>query len=104
MGGGLRRLAALGQRRQVLDKENRQRVAWTKDRGLPAQGLAGGCLASAFAGITDVDAALAHLRHVGHEVIALHSDIAQSSPLRQKLQETPTWVAGEVLISVAHTQ
>ena len=94
--------AALGQRREVLDEEHRQRVARTQGRGLPAQGLAGWRLASAVARIADVDATLAHLRHIGHKVVALHRDIAEAPALRQKLQEAPTWMAGEVLVPIAH--
>ncbi len=104
MRAGLSRLAALGQRREVLDKEQWQRVARTQGRGLPAQLLAGGCLACAVARIADVDATLAHLRHVSLEVVALHGDVAQSPAPRQKLQEAPTWMAGEVRGPITYAQ
>jgi hypothetical protein len=104
MRASLSRLAALRERREVLDEEQRQRVARPQGRGLPAQGLAGGRLAGASAGIADIDATLAHLRHVGHEVVALHSYKAQSPAPRQKFEEAPTWMAGKVLVSVAHAQ
>src|SRR5439155_765223 len=63
-----------------------------------------GSAGCAGARITDVDATLAHLRHVGHEVVALHGDIAQSPAARQKLQEAPTRMAGEVLVLIAYAQ
>src|SRR5437660_1955973 len=78
MRADLSRLAALGQRCEVLDEEQRQRVARPQGRGLPAQCLAGRRLACAVAWVADVDATLAHLRHVGCEVGALHGDVAQS--------------------------
>ena len=104
MHAGLRRLATFGQWSKVLDEENRQRVARTQSCGLPAQRLPDGRLACAFARIADVDATLAHLRHVGHEVVALHGDVAESPALRQKREEAPIRMVGEVLVSVAHAQ
>src|SRR5207237_4227139 len=79
-------------------------VARPQGRGLPAQRLAGGRLACAVAWVTDVDATLAHPCHVGCEVVALHGDVAQSPAPRQKLEEAPARMAGEVLVPIVHAQ
>ena len=54
--------------------------------------------------LADVDTTPSHLRHVSHEVIALHGDVAESPAPRQELEKAPTWMAGEVLVPVAHAQ
>ena len=94
--------ASFGQRCEVLDEENRQWMSRTKYGDLPAQLLAGWCLTSAQERVADVDTALSHLHHVGFEVVTLHGNVAQSLTPRQKIEQPPARIAGEVLVPVAH--
>ena len=68
--------ATPGQRRQMLDEEDRQRVARAEPRRPPAQLLPGRRAPAALVRIAHVDAARAHRGHVGGEIVALQRDVA----------------------------
>ena len=94
-GGPRARAAPLLERREVLDEEDRQRVARRPARGSPAELLPARRPAPTVDGVAHVDAARAHRRDVGRQVVALHGDIAKAAARREEVQQAaPRGLAG----------
>src|SRR6267142_2100712 len=77
----------LGERCQVLDEEDGQRIAGAETRGLPAKLLAARCAPRAIGWIAHVDTAPSHRGHVGRQVVALQRDVAEPAAAGQELRE-----------------
>src|SRR5437899_4724365 len=71
----------------MLDEKDRQRVARTGARGPPAKLLAGRAPSNAFGRVGHVDPAPSHRGHVGLEVVALHSYVAEAAAAGEELGE-----------------
>jgi hypothetical protein len=84
----------LGERRQVLDKEDRQRIASAEACGQPAKLLPGRGAPRSRGRIAHVDAAASHRRHVRREVVALHPDVAEPTAARQVFGEPRVGASG----------
>ena len=91
----------LGQRREVLNEEDRQRSRRAQARRLPAQLVAIGRAPAAVDRIADVDAAPAHRGHVCREIVALQRDVAKAGAAREKVQQRGT---RETLLAFAHRE
>src|SRR2546422_983071 len=73
--------------RERRPRDRPRRVARAELDDFPAQLLPGGSTASALDRVAHVDAAVAHRRHVGGQVIALHDDVAEPAAAGQELDE-----------------
>src|SRR2546425_5053074 len=71
----------------MLDEKDRQRVARTGARGPPAKLLAVRAPSNAFGRVGHVDPAPSHRGHVGLEVVALHSYVAEAAAAAEELGE-----------------
>src|SRR6185369_8345512 len=92
----------LGQRRDVLNEEQRQGAALPEGRGLPAQLLSRGGAPRAVDRPAQIHAARAHRRRVGREIVALDHHVAQPAAPLEKLEQPAMHIVCAVLLPVAH--
>ena len=82
------RRAALLERRQVLEEEDRQRIHRVREpRRAPPELAPGGRPAPALDGVAHLDAAAPHREHVGGQIVALNDDVAEAAAPREEIEE-----------------